>query len=138
MAETTITSALPRMISSDSRTNGNGGTSLTISAIDRLTASLHSSARARSGSPVAMTAALRAGLPSLVSRPIQSRRPASAGSRGRRRKTSGRSARKSIVNTRPGNRFVPRHFEYRLIHSNVSRAYLRDRRQADSTGSYLG
>jgi hypothetical protein len=62
-----MTSFLPAMRSSDSRTNGNGGTSRTILLTVRLTASLHSYARARLGSLVALASALSVELASLVS-----------------------------------------------------------------------
>ena len=110
------------MVASDSRTNGNGGTSLTIASIDRLTASLHASACAKSGSPVAATSAFNIGLASLVSRPIQSRSPVNAGSRAAA--ATLRALRQKIHRQRQPRKSVrPRHFEYRLTHSNVSRAY---------------
>ena len=103
MAETTITSALPCMLSSDSRTNGNGGTSLTISPIERLTASLHSKRQRQVGIAGRRDLGLerRVGKPGLAGR-SSGAGPSSAGSRGRRRNTSGRSASRSIVKTRPG------------------------------------
>ena len=63
-------------------------------------------------------------MPSLLSRWSQPTSPASLATCTCRRVTSGRSRNRSNVMVSPGNRLMPRHFEYRLTNSAASRANL--------------
>ena len=112
MPETTITSARPCMLWSDSRTNGNGGTSLTVSLIARFTATLHSKrvgevnvARECEGRLERWVGKLGPALDPLA-QTCQRRKMRPPGQAPR-----GRPARRSIVRTNPGKRLIPRQRE---------------------------
>ncbi len=89
--------------------------------------------RARSASPVAATAAFKAGLASLVSRSAQARKPPSAGSRGRRTSTSGRSAKQVDRHDQPRKAVDPPPLRVEIDKLGRFAGVLRDRRQLDNT-----